>query len=99
MASALGELSPSDRCYAVNLPGPLTGSAAFADPVTDVGYRLGDERTSTGIALLDRMLADGYAPGSSTLLASPSGIGKTFMGLPVIVNGAASGEPGVIATL
>ena len=45
------------------------------------------------------MLAEGYAPGSSTLVAGPSGAGKTLMGLHFIFSGAASGEPGVIASL
>jgi circadian clock protein KaiC len=77
----------------------ITVFPRLADPVTQTGYRLGDERTSTGVAALDRMLADGYAPGSSTLVAGPSGIGKTLMGLHFILEGAESGEPGVIATL
>ena len=45
------------------------------------------------------MLAEGYAPGSSTLVAGPSGAGKTLMGLHFIFSGAASGQPGVIASL
>jgi circadian clock protein KaiC len=77
----------------------ITVFPRLADPITQSDYRLGDERRSTGIAPLDRMLADGYAPGSSTLVAGPSGVGKTLMGLHFIVDGAASGEPGVIATL
>jgi circadian clock protein KaiC len=77
----------------------ITVFPRLADPVTAEGYQLGDLRISTGIALLDRMLADGYAPGNSTLVAGPSGIGKTLMGLHFIFNGAAAGEPGVIATL
>ena len=45
------------------------------------------------------MLSDGYWPGSSTLCAGPSGIGKTLMGLHFITRGAELGEPGVIASL
>ena len=45
------------------------------------------------------MLSDGYWPGSSTLCAGPSGIGKTLMGLHFIVAGAGAGEPGIIASL
>jgi len=77
----------------------ITVFPRLADPVTHSGYRLGTERMSTGIGPLDRMLADGYAPGSSTLVAGPSGVGKTLMALHFIFNGAAAGEPGVIATL
>ena len=45
------------------------------------------------------MLTDGYWPGSSTLCAGPSGIGKTLMGLHFIVAGTEVGEPGIIASL
>ena len=78
------------------------GIAVFprlADPVWEEDYRLSEGRISSGIAPLDTMLAEGYGPGSSTLVAGPSGAGKTLMGLHFIFNGAASGEPGVIATL
>ncbi|NUT56866.1 MAG: hypothetical protein HOQ03_12910 [Thermoleophilia bacterium] len=77
----------------------ITVFPRLADPVTEGDYRLGDERISTGIAVLDSMLARGYAPGSSTLVAGPSGVGKTLMGLHFIFIGVAGGEPGVIATL
>jgi circadian clock protein KaiC len=77
----------------------ITVFPRLADPVTQEDYQLGSDRMSTGIAMLDEMLADGYWPGSSTLVAGPSGVGKTLMGLHFIVSGAASGHPGVIATL
>jgi circadian clock protein KaiC len=70
----------------------------LADPADPVAYRLEDERQSTGIALLDQMLMDGYFPGSATLVAGPSGAGKTVMGLHFVFRGARKGEPGVIAT-
>ena len=62
-------------------------------------YELQPQRTSSGIAALDQMLADGYRSGSSTMVAGPSGSGKTLMGLHFVFNGAAAGEPGIIATL
>lgn len=71
----------------------------LADPTADGDYDLGDDRISSGIAPLDAMLVDGYRPGGSTLLAGPSGVGKTLMGLHFIFSGAASGQRGVIATL
>ena len=77
----------------------ITVFPRLADPIRDDEYRLGEERISSGIAPLDRMLAEGYAPGSSTLVAGPSGAGKTLMGLHFIFSGAANDEPGVIATL
>ena len=71
----------------------------LADTVDSSSYDLGAERLSTGIDALDEMLTDGYWPGSSTLCAGPSGIGKTLMGLHFIVAGAAVGEHGIIASL
>jgi len=62
-------------------------------------HELQSERMSSGIPAIDEMLADGYWPGASTMVAGPSGSGKTLMGLHFIFNGAAAGQPGIIATL
>lgn len=62
-------------------------------------YKMGRERASSGIAALDELLADGYWPGSATLVAGPTGCGKTAMGLQFIFGGAQIGEPGVFASL
>lgn len=56
------------------------------------------ERVSSGIAALDALISDGYWSGASTLVAGPTGAGKTLMGLQFIVGGARRGEPGIIAT-
>ena len=77
----------------------ITVFPRLADPLREDDYRLSEDRISSGIAPLDTMLAEGYSPGSSTLVAGPSGIGKTLMGLHFIFSGAANGEPGVIASL
>lgn len=77
----------------------ITVFPRLADPLSQESYGLTDDRISSGIPPLDTMLAEGYGPGSSTLVAGPSGAGKTLMGLHFIFSGAASGEPGVIATL
>jgi circadian clock protein KaiC len=71
----------------------------LADLRRDEEYRLDPDRVSSGIASLDRMLGDGYVAGSSTLVAGPSGAGKTLTGLHFIFGGAAHGEAGVIASL
>jgi circadian clock protein KaiC len=71
----------------------------LADEGDSSDYALGAEKVSTGIPLLDEILGDGYWPGSSTLVAGPSGIGKTLMGLQFIARGAELGEPGIIASL
>jgi circadian clock protein KaiC len=71
----------------------------LADTPVEHDYPLGGSRVSSGISALDDMLADGYWPGASTLIAGPTGSGKTLMGLHFVMNGARQGEPGVIATL
>ena len=71
----------------------------LADPIDVSDYRLGRARHSTGVAALDELLADGYWPGSATLVAGPAGVGKTLMGLHFIFNGAKDGQPGLIASL
>lgn len=77
----------------------ITAFPRLADPLRDDDYRLGEDRISSGIAPLDTMLAQGYAPGGSILVAGPSGAGKTLMGLHFIFSGAANGQTGVIASL
>ena len=93
-----GNFRPGRHAYRLSEHG-VTAFPRLADPVSDADYRLSGHRITSGIAPLDAMLATGYAPGNSTLVAGPSGAGKTLMGLHFIVSGAASGEPGVIATL
>jgi len=62
-------------------------------------YKLSAERSSTGIEALDKVLGEGgYWSGAATMVAGPSGIGKTLMGLHFLFRGAESGEPGVLAT-
>jgi circadian clock protein KaiC len=77
----------------------ITAFPRLADTLDDDEYRLSKDRISTGIEPLDRMLAAGFAPGSATLVAGPSGIGKTLLALHFIYSGAADGEHGVIASL
>jgi circadian clock protein KaiC len=93
-----GEFRSGRHGYRLSADG-ITVFPRLADPVGQEGYRLGEDRISSGIPPLDNMLAEGYRQGSSTLVAGPSGAGKTLMGLHFIFNGAASGEHGVIATL
>ena len=74
--------------------GGLSVFPRLADTVDASNYDLGAERISTGIEALDEMLTNGYWPGSSTLCAGPSGIGKTLLGLHFIVAGAVAGVGG-----
>ncbi|HEY4411321.1 MAG TPA: ATPase domain-containing protein, partial [Acidimicrobiia bacterium] len=71
----------------------------IADPLDGSTYEQGDQRVSTGIPALDALLGDGYWPGAATLVAGPTGSGKTLLGLHFLHRGAELGEPGVLATL
>ena len=51
------------------------------------------ERVPTGVAGLDRLLGDGLWRGSTSLLAGPTGSGKTTIGLQFALAGLAMGEP------
>jgi circadian clock protein KaiC len=57
------------------------------------GYEPPNERVSTGIAGLDAMLDGGVWRGTTTLIAGPSGAGKTTIGLQFALEGARQGEP------
>jgi circadian clock protein KaiC len=70
----------------------------LADEIETTSYPLGAQRVSTGIPALDETLGDGYWPGAVTLIAGPTGAGKTLIGLHFLFHGAANGEPGVLAT-
>jgi len=71
----------------------------MADVGVDGRYEMSATRSGTGIAALDALLGEkGYWAGATTLIAGPSGIGKTLMGLHFLFRGAEAGEPGVLAT-
>jgi circadian clock protein KaiC len=70
----------------------------LADPADLESYGVAPERMSSGVAALDVMLAEGYWRGASTLVAGPSGVGKTLLALHFIFAGAQRGETGLIAT-
>lgn len=55
------------------------------------------QRLSTGVAELDKMLGGGIPAGYSTLLVGPSGSGKTVLATEFLAEGARNGEGGVIA--
>ena len=71
----------------------------LADPANPSAYTMPTQRITSGIPAFDTLLADGYWPGSATLVAGPTGSGKTLIGLHFVVSGARRGEPGIIATL
>jgi circadian clock protein KaiC len=90
--------SAGEHTYRITAGG-LDVFPRLADALDRSPYPLAADRVSTGVPALDELLADGYWPGASTLVCGPSGVGKTLMGLHFIFNGAALGQPGIIATL
>src|SRR4051812_49151914 len=65
----------------------------LVSPQMPEGYVPADERLSTGVKGLDEMIGGGVWRGPTTLLAGPSGAGKTTIGLPFALEGARAGEP------
>jgi circadian clock protein KaiC len=65
----------------------------LVSPRIPEGYEPASERISTGVSGLDEMLDGGLWRGTTTLLAGPSGAGKTTIGLQFAVEGARCGEP------
>jgi len=70
----------------------------LADPLDGADHVEPPERVSSGVPALDAMLADGYWKGASTLVAGPSGVGKTLLTLHFAFAGAQRGETAVVAT-
>ncbi len=52
----------------------------LADPAEQGSPNLDGERISSGIEALDKMLAEGYWSGASTLIAGPSAAARRFSG-------------------
>jgi circadian clock protein KaiC len=93
-----GESLSGKHSYRISADG-IAAYPRLADPDGEADYELRRERISSGIQALDDMLDDGYWPGASTLVAGPTGAGKTLIGLHFVFSGARAGERGVIATL
>ena len=64
----------------------------LVSPVEAASYKREANRTLSGVPGLDPMLAGGLWTGSATLLAGPTGSGKTTMGIQFIVEGLRRGE-------
>lgn len=64
-------------------------------PSVAPAYAAKVERVNTSIPGLDGMIAQGFWRGSTTLVAGPTGSGKTIIGLHFICGGALKGEPGL----
>jgi circadian clock protein KaiC len=80
-----------------------TGVRVFSQPaIDDAGLAAAPhslhQRVGMGIEGLDEMLGGGLPRGYSLLVAGPSGAGKSIMASAFLVEGAARGETGVLAT-
>jgi circadian clock protein KaiC len=64
----------------------------LVSPVEAASYKRDTSRMTTGVPGLDPMLAGGFWTGSATLLAGPTGSGKTTMGIQFVVEGLRRGE-------
>jgi circadian clock protein KaiC len=91
------DFAPGDHSYRLSSRG-LAVYPRLADTTDAPTFDASIERVSTGIPALDEALGDGYWSGSATLIAGPSGIGKTLMGLHFLYAGAARNEPGTLLT-
>jgi circadian clock protein KaiC len=64
-------------------------------PQSPPSYDIVRERVTTGVTGLDEMLGGGLWRGRTTLLAGPTGGGKTTIGLQFVLDGVQRGEPGL----
>jgi circadian clock protein KaiC len=71
----------------------------LVSPMEPPEYEVSRERVSTGIQRLDAMVDGGVWRGSTTLLAGPTGAGKTTIGLQFALEGIRRGEPALYVHL
>lgn len=68
-------------------------------PHVPPSYKPVAERLPSGISGLDEMVDSGWLRGTTTLVAGPSGAGKTVLGLHFLREGLARGERGLLVSL
>ena len=85
---------PGLHAFAIRKEGIEVFPRLLTPPVAPV-YSTQVERVNTAIPGLDEMIEQGFWRGSTTLVAGPTGSGKTIIGLHFICEGALKGEPGL----
>ncbi|MEA2203308.1 MAG: circadian clock protein KaiC [Blastocatellia bacterium] len=85
---------PGMHAFNISAAG-LTLFPRLLTPDISPAYDNEPERVNTGIKGLDDMIEKGFWRGSTTLVAGPTGSGKTIIGLHFIHEGARNDEPGV----
>ena len=74
----------------------LTVYPRLVGPTGRQRYEPTTERLQSGIGGLDALIEAGWLRGTSTLVAGPSGAGKTILGLHFLRHGVEQGEPGLL---
>ncbi len=82
---------PGMHAFSLNVDG-ITVFPRLLTPTVSPDYSARVERVKTGISDLDEMVAGGFWRGSTTLIAGPTGAGKTIIGLHFVTEGVARGE-------
>jgi circadian clock protein KaiC len=70
----------------------------LADPAESSDYSFDGNRISSGLEALDDLLDAGYRSGSATLVAGPSGAGKTVFGMQFTFEGVKNHEKSIFTT-
>ena len=91
------ESLPGDHPFRLD-KGGFQAFRRFVTPDLPADYKPRLERVRSGIAHLDEMVATGWLRGTATLVAGPSGAGKTSIGLHFLKAGVEDGEPGLLAS-
>ncbi len=71
-------------------------SSGWSRPRRPILYATSAERLSSGVAGLDELIETGWLRGTTTVVAGPSGAGKTALGLHFLREGVARGEAGLL---
>ncbi len=82
---------PGMHAFAISADGVELFPRLLA-PAVSPDYSARVERVNTGVEGLDEMVAGGFWRGSTTLVAGPTGSGKTIIGLSFVRNGIDRGE-------
>jgi circadian clock protein KaiC len=82
---------PGMHAFAIDVDG-VEVFPRLLTPAVSPDYAARAERVNTGIKGLDEMVAEGFWRGSTTLIAGPTGAGKTIIGLHFVREGNAKGE-------
>lgn len=67
----------------------------LTSPDIPLRYTANNDRLSTGVTGLDKIMQGGVWAGGATLLEGPTGAGKTTLALQFILEGLKRGEPGL----